>query len=93
MPQGLIGVKLAGTTDSSGDLTVNAANAVNGLLYAVEWVVGTFAAINRVCGILGHKSKKLELVAELQIFISSADPCKAVLGARTGFLRRYLGLR
>lgn len=35
-------VKLTGTTDGSGDLTVNAEAAIDGLLYAIEWVKGTF---------------------------------------------------
>jgi len=37
-------VKLTGTTASDGSLTVNADIKINGLLWAVEWVVGSFAA-------------------------------------------------
>ncbi len=35
-------MKLTGTTDGSGDLTVNGEAAIFGLLYAIEWVKGTF---------------------------------------------------
>jgi hypothetical protein len=37
-------IKLYGTTDGSGDLTVTADVAVVGLLHSVEWIVGNFAA-------------------------------------------------
>jgi hypothetical protein len=37
-------LQLTGTTDGSGDLTVNATKSITGWLYAVEWVLGTFAA-------------------------------------------------
>lgn len=37
-------VKLTGTTDASGNLTVNADTQIAGLLFGIEWVVGTFAA-------------------------------------------------
>jgi hypothetical protein len=36
-------IKLYGTTDDSGDLTVTADVAVVGLLHAVEWIDGSFA--------------------------------------------------
>lgn len=35
-------VRLIGTTDSGGDLAVNHTTTVVGLLYAVEWIDGTF---------------------------------------------------
>ncbi len=37
-------IKLYGTTDSAGALTVTATLPVEGLLHAVEWIVGGFAA-------------------------------------------------
>ena len=37
-------VRLFGTTDSSGDLVVDAERAVFGRLYAIEWVKSGFAA-------------------------------------------------
>lgn len=37
-------MKLTGTTNAGGALTVNGEASINGLLYAIEWVVGTFAA-------------------------------------------------
>lgn len=40
---GLRYLELTGTTDGSGALTVNASRSLTGQLYAVEWVVGTFA--------------------------------------------------
>lgn len=40
---GLTDLLLQGTTDASGDLTVNAVSQINGLLYAVEWVFGSGA--------------------------------------------------
>lgn len=36
-------MRLEGTTDGSGDVTINGESSVFGWLYAVEWVVGTFA--------------------------------------------------
>jgi len=36
-------IKLYGTTDSSGNLTVTAGFPVEGLLHAVEWIDGDFA--------------------------------------------------
>jgi hypothetical protein len=36
-------MKLMGTTDGSGDLTVNGEVSIYGLLYAVEWVDGAFS--------------------------------------------------
>ena len=36
-------VKLYGTTDASGDLTVTASHKITGLLHAVSWIDGTFA--------------------------------------------------
>ena len=37
-------IVLGGTTDGSGALTVNAETHIYGQLFAVEWVVGSFAA-------------------------------------------------
>lgn len=37
-----IDVQLTGTTDESGDLTVNGDLPVMGVLYAVEWIDGSF---------------------------------------------------
>jgi len=39
-------LRLYGTTDSSGDLTVNATQAVYGQLYAVQWIDGTLTDAN-----------------------------------------------
>jgi hypothetical protein len=36
-------IKLYGTTDSSGDLTVTSTVGVEGFLHAVEWIDGAFA--------------------------------------------------
>lgn len=36
-------VKLYGTTDALGDLTVTDTMAVHGKLYAIQWIDGTFA--------------------------------------------------
>lgn len=35
-------VKLYGTTDSSGDLTVTADHETHGVLHAIEWIDGSF---------------------------------------------------
>lgn len=35
-------VKLYGTTDSSGDLTVTSTHPVLGILYAIQWIDGSF---------------------------------------------------
>jgi len=35
-------VKLYGTTDALGDLTVTSTLAAHGLLYAIQWIDGTF---------------------------------------------------
>lgn len=35
-------VKLTGTTDASGNLTVDADMQIAGLLFGIEWVVGSF---------------------------------------------------
>lgn len=40
---GLQIVRLIGTTDSSGDVTVNHTTTVQGLLYMVEWIDGDLA--------------------------------------------------
>lgn len=37
-------LELEATTNGSGDATVNAAKQITGQLYAIEWVLGTFAA-------------------------------------------------
>ncbi len=37
----LVNVKLTGTTDGSGDVTINAPNSIYGFLYAIEWVFGS----------------------------------------------------
>lgn len=37
-------VTLTGTTDGSGDVTVNGESQINGLLYAIEWVFGSGTA-------------------------------------------------
>ncbi len=36
-------IKLYGTTDASGNLTVTSGNKITGLLHAVSWIDGTFA--------------------------------------------------
>jgi hypothetical protein len=39
----LDGIRLTGTTDASGDLTLTAERAVLGLLWSVEWIDGDLA--------------------------------------------------
>lgn len=39
----IIGVKLTGTTDTSGDATITSSNSYVGFLYAVQWIDGTLA--------------------------------------------------
>jgi hypothetical protein len=49
-------VKLYGTTDASGDLTVNSTeNAIFGYLYAVRWIDGTFEnGVDAVLSTVNH---------------------------------------
>ena len=50
-------IELSGTTDTSGDLTVNATTPVIGLLYAIRWVDGTFAnGVDAVISTQGHEA-------------------------------------
>lgn len=50
-------IRLTGTTDTNGDLTVNATQPVFGLLYAVRWVDGDFAdGVDAVISTQGHEA-------------------------------------
>ena len=50
-------IRLSGTTDTSGDLVVNATRPVFGLLYAVRWVDDTFAnGVDAVISTQSHEA-------------------------------------
>lgn len=52
---GLKEIKLYGTTDASGDLTVNATKPVFGKLFAVRWIDGDLAdGVDAVISVQGH---------------------------------------
>lgn len=52
-------MRLEGTTNASGDVTVVGERSVTGLLYAVQWIDGSFAdGVDAVISTIQHEASK-----------------------------------